>query len=113
MRKILALAVVAAALSGCSMDEESKAKLEQAASHAKEAAKQVGEVVSTKTAEVGEKWKDMNADRIEETPREDPNLPAQEKDVSDLTDRFKAAKDAFLKDPDKSDGESAAPRKEG
>ena len=99
MKKILLIACMTALLSACSLDEESKAKLEQAAAHAKQAAKAAGEVVSDKTSEVGEKWREMNANRIEAPPNEDPNLPSQEADVDDLKARLKAAKDAFMEDP--------------
>ncbi len=95
------------------MDEESKAKLENAAKHAKEAAKEVGEVVSDKTSEIGDKWTEMNANRVEETPKEDPNLPTQEGDLGELKERFKAAKDAFLKDPNSPEDADKSTSKEG
>lgn len=109
MKKMLVVACMAAVVSACSMDEESKAKLEQAASHAKQAAKGVGEVVSSKTSEVGEKWREMNANRIEMPPKEDTNLPSPKVDVGDLKARLKAAKDAFIEEPQKTE----EPRKEG
>ncbi|MCB1858502.1 MAG: hypothetical protein KDI63_09530 [Gammaproteobacteria bacterium] len=113
MKKRYLAVCMALSVAACSMDEESKAKLEQAASHAKQAAKEVGEVVSAKTSEVGEKWRDMNANRIEETPKEDPNLPTQEADVGDLKARIKAAKDAFMKDPQKTEATAEGTQKGG
>lgn len=113
MKKFLLIACLALAASACSLDEESKAKLEQAASHAKEAAKAAGEVVSAKTAEVGEKWSEMNANRIEAPPNEETDLPRQDADVGELKARFKAAKDAFMEDPQKAEEKSGETRKEG
>ena len=113
MKKMFVVAFVAAAVSSCSMDEESKAKLDQAASHAKQAAKEVGEVVSAKTSEMGEKWREKNADRIEMPPKEDPNMPSQDADVEDLKARLKAAKDAFLEEPQKTEDTTEGTRKEG
>ena len=113
MNKMLVVACMAAVVSACSMDEESKAKLEQAGSHAKQAAKEVGEVVSAKTSEMGEKWREMNANRFEMPPKEDSNLPSQKVDVSDLKARVKAAKDAFMEEPEKTGNTTGGARKEG
>lgn len=114
MRKIFLIACIAAAVTpACTMDEESKAKLEQAASHAREAAKAAGEVVSAKTAEVGDKWREMNADRIEAPPNEEPGLPSEEADVGELKARFKAAKDAFMETPQKPGETTQETNKEG
>ena len=113
MKKMLVVACMAAIVSACSMDEESKAKLEQAAENAKQAAKQVGEVVSAKTSEVGEKWSEMNANRIEEAPKEDPHLPTQKADVGELKARFEAAKDAFMNEPEKTGETAEGTNKEG
>lgn len=101
MKRILIIASMTLLLSACSMDEESKAKLESAAAHAKQAAKNVGEVVSKQAAETNQKWKEMNANRIEERPREDTGFAPSKANTDDLTKRLKAAKDAFMKDPDK------------
>lgn len=113
MKKTLVVACLAAMVSACSMDDESKAKLEQAAGHAKQAAKEVGEVVSAKTSEVGEKWREMNANRIEMPPKEDAELPTQKVDAGDLKARLKAAKDAFMKAPDKTGETTEGTKKEG
>ena len=113
MKNLLVAACMAAVVSACSMDEESKAKLEQAASHAKQAAKDVGEVVSAKTSEVGEKWREKNANRIEMPPKEDPHMPSQDVDVEDLKARLKAAKDAFMEEPQKTYETTEGTRKEG
>lgn len=102
MRQFFLMAGMAVLLCACSMDEESKAKLDNAAKNAKQAAKEVGEVVSKQTAEVHEKWKEMNKDRIREAPKEDLGFESKRVDVDmeGLKQRVKAAKDAFMKEPE-------------
>lgn len=117
MKRYLMLAGMALIISACSMDEESKAKLENAAAHAKQAAKEVGEVVSKQAAETNQKWKEMNENRVEERPKEDLGFEPNKADTEDLSRRLKAAKDAFFSDPDKPTEQSQqsvdASKKEG
>jgi len=101
MKQFLILAGIALAISACSMDEESKAKLDRAAKHAKEAAVEVGEVVSKQASETHEKWSKMNENRIEEAPKEDLGFAQEDADVGDLERRIKAAKEAFFDESDK------------
>lgn len=113
MKKMFMVACMAAVVSACSMDDESKAKLEQATGHAKQAAKEVGEVISAKTSEVGDKWREMNANRIEMPPKEDTIIPTHKVDVGELKARFKAAKDAFMEEPQKTENTTEGTHKEG
>jgi len=41
-----------------------------------------------------EKWKEMNKDRIEETPKEDPNLPTVKGDVDAVKKKIKDINEA-------------------
>ena len=117
MKQLLILACIALITTACSMDEESKAKLESAKAHAKQAVKEVGDVVSKQAAETQDKWKEMNANRIEEAPKEDLGFEPQKADTEDLSRRLKAAKEAFFKEPEKQIEQSKqsadSPQKEG
>lgn len=117
MKRVVMATGMALFISACSVDEESKVKLEKAAEHAKQAAREVGEVISTTTSEARDKWGEMNADRIEETPKENPELPEHKVDTTDLKNRLKAAKDAFFSEPgegaDRASQDAGGAKKEG
>ena len=117
MKHFLLLVGMVLIVSACGIDEESKAKLDKAATHAKQAAKEVGDVVSEQASGAHEKWKEMNANRIEEAPKEDLGFSEKQVDVEDLGRRVKAAKDAFFDESDKQIEQSRqsvdTPKKEG
>lgn len=54
----------------------------------------VGVALSACSDENMEKWKEMNKDRIQETPKEDPNLPTVKGDVEAVKKTLRDINDA-------------------
>lgn len=74
--------VVAAVLTLTACSEEAQKEMKQAAEHAKAA-----------VAETNKKWGEMNTNRLEDVPNEQPNLPSEKVDMEKLKQGISDAKE--------------------